>query len=128
MGAGASTNHKERDQQILLYSSRENKEIKMKSWFSFLYARYLPTIVVERFSGLDSKPLIDAEKQFFPAACAFVDISGFTKLSEKLSHDYGVNGAEMLNKYISGYFEQLVKVILDWGGEYVDFISIFSYF
>lgn len=52
------------------------------------------------------------------AAVAFVDISGFTKLSEALASQYGANGAEMLNKYISGYFQELITVIQQHGGEY----------
>jgi len=48
---------------------------------------------------------------------AFVDISGFTKLSERLVNDYGSSGAEKLNQYISGYFERLIDIIINYGGE-----------
>ena len=119
MGSGISSpDNRERDKQIMLSISKDNENIKNSSWFSYLYARYLPSIVVERFKMDNMKPLVGPERHIFPAACAFVDISGFTKLSEKLVEEYGVNGAEMLNKFISGYFDLLIKVILDWGGEY----------
>jgi hypothetical protein len=48
-----------------------------------------------------------------------VDISGFTKLSEKLVKEHGSAGAELLNKFISGYFDKLIRVVIDFGGEYV---------
>jgi hypothetical protein len=41
-----------------------------------------------------------------------------TAAQEKLAIEYGDNGAEMLNKFISGYFERLIAVIIEWGGEY----------
>ena len=75
------------------------------SWFSHLYARYLPTIVIERFSQANAAPLITAEREFFEAAVAFVDISGFTKLSESLAVEYGDNGAEVRS-----------LPLLPWGG------------
>ena len=60
---------------------------------------------------------MEPELEVFPGAVAFVDISGFTKLSEKLINDHGYNGAEMLNRIISGYFEKLINVVIDYGGE-----------
>jgi class 3 adenylate cyclase len=97
-----------------------------------LFSKYIPFMVRERFVN-DPISLRVAEIERFPgsrslsacrvltcmcaAAVAFVDISGFTKLSEKLVKDHGVNGAEMLNKYISGYFTKLIEVIVDFGGE-----------
>ncbi|OQY26442.1 MAG: hypothetical protein B6244_13505 [Candidatus Cloacimonetes bacterium 4572_55] len=48
----------------------------------------------------------------FKAASMFVDISGFTKLTETLMH-YEKNGAEVLTQVI---FNPLVKSIYDHGG------------
>ncbi len=90
-------------------------------WFNYLYARYIPTMVQERFAHVKAPPLVAAEREYFDAAVAFVDISGFTKLSEKLAVEYGDNGAEMLNKFISGYFERLIAVIVEWGGDIIKF-------
>jgi hypothetical protein len=50
---------------------------------------------------------------------AFVDISGFTGLSEHLINQHGAHGAEILNVIISGYFNKLIDVIVDFGGESV---------
>jgi len=57
----------------------------------------------------------------FDAAVAFVDISGFTALSEKLIKLYGTAGAEYLNVSISGYFEKLINVIVNFGGDIIKF-------
>ncbi len=92
-----------------------------RQWFNYLYARYIPTMVQERFAHVKAPPLVAAEREYFDAAVAFVDISGFTKLSEKLAVEYGDNGAEMLNKFISGYFERLIAVIVEWGGDIIKF-------
>jgi class 3 adenylate cyclase len=59
--------------------------------------------------------------QYGIGVVAFVDISGFTKLSEKLVKEHGSAGAELLNKFISGYFDKLIRVVVDFGGEYVPF-------
>ncbi len=84
-----------------------------------MHARYIPNIVLERFGTAEARPLLAAEHTRFDAAVAFVDISGFTKLSEKLMQDHGTGGAELLNKFVSAYFEKLIEVIVQWGGEYV---------
>ena len=101
--------------------STDMSTVQTKSWFAFLYERYFPKMVIERFADIDDPPLSHPERQYFQAACAFVDISGFTKLSEKLATEYGENGAEMLNRFISGYFERLIEVILEWGGDIIKF-------
>ncbi len=107
-----------------------------QTWFNYLYGKYIPFMVRERFGSREdfaAIPLVDAagqptgaqqfelladaEMENFEAAVAFVDVSGFTKLSEKLIDDYGYKGAEKLNQSISGYFEKLIDVIVDFGGE-----------
>jgi class 3 adenylate cyclase len=57
-------------------------------------------MVRDRFLA-DPRPLAHAEAESFEAAVAFVDISGFTKLSERLVKEFGNNGAEKLNKVLS---------------------------
>lgn len=90
------------------------------SSFDVLYGRYLPFVVRERFLsaalvGRSTQP--QCELECFDAAICFVDISGFTRLSEELVNLHGSNGAEILNEIISGYFEKLIDVIVDFGGE-----------
>jgi class 3 adenylate cyclase len=89
-------------------------------FFKEKYARYLPFAVVERFMKTHQS-LEKPEMRTYPAATAFIDISGFTKLSESLVEKYGDNGAEKLNRYVSNYFERLINVILKWGGDIIKF-------
>jgi hypothetical protein len=113
-----SVSHLELNHSVCPRRALPNQE-KTKSWFDYVHARYIPNIVLERFGTADARPLLAAEHTRFDAAVAFVDISGFTKLSEKLMQDHGTGGAELLNKIVSAYFEQLIEVIVQWGGEYV---------
>jgi class 3 adenylate cyclase len=64
-----------------------------------LFASYSPAEVVLRYAAMaDPKPPEAAEQQDFEAAIGFVDVSGFTALSEKLNKDHGRKGAELLNQ------------------------------
>jgi class 3 adenylate cyclase len=83
------------------------------------YSRYLPLCVIDHVHGCQT---VDRPALYqFPAVTAFVDISGFTKLSETLVEKFSENGAEKLNQYISTYFNRLTSVILKWGGDIVKF-------
>lgn len=62
-----------------------------------------------------------ASNKRVPAAVCFVDISGFTKLSEKLILIHGDSASEKLTKYISDYFEKLVSVVYAHGGDIIKF-------
>ena len=99
------------------------------SVFEMLYGRYLPFVVRDRFlsshsAGQSVQPRCELE--CFQAALSFVDISGFTRLSEELVGLHGSNGAEILNEIISGYFKKLIDVIVDFGGESVNIESHLS--
>ena len=65
-----------------------------------LFASYSPAEVVLRYL-FDKNPVPPAapEQDNFEAAIGFVDVSGFTALSEKLNKDHGRKGAELLNQY-----------------------------
>ena len=64
-----------------------------------LFASYSPSQVVRRYAARDDpQPPAEAEQNCFPAAIGFVDVSGFTALSEKLNKDHGRKGAELLNQ------------------------------
>jgi len=76
----------------------------------------MPLMVRQRFQNHPAalkEPILEE----FPGAVAFVDISGFTKLSMRLAAEHGERGAEFLNKYVSQYFERLINVIVQHGGE-----------
>jgi len=69
---------------------------------SIILASYSPAEVVHRFASIphtELRMLAEPEKYDFVAAVGFVDVSGFTKLSEKLAAEHGRAGAEMLNVY-----------------------------
>jgi len=64
-----------------------------------LFASYSPAEVVLRYANdPDPKPPMQPEHNTFRGAIGFVDVSGFTALSEKLSKDHGRKGAELLNQ------------------------------
>ena len=84
-------------------------------------ASYSPRIVIERFQHDASLPNCPTETLFY-GAVVFVDISGFTALSEALSKQYDVKiGAEKLNEYINDYFRLLIDAIIDAGGDIIKF-------
>ena len=90
-------------------------------------ASYSPQILIDHLmSGpLRNDPLTSdspPERLSFWGAVVFVDVSGFTKLSEALSKEHGaVVGAELLNEYINSFFEQLIDVVLASGGDIIKF-------
>lgn len=57
----------------------------------------------------------------FNAALAFVDISGFTALSETLAHAHGAEGAELLQSYTNVYLEKLISAVQSFGGDILKF-------
>jgi class 3 adenylate cyclase len=92
-----------------------------QSWFEQQFARYVPFMIRHRFQD-DPAPLNQPEVDNFPAVVAFVDLSGFTSMSEKLLQAHGtVNSAELLNKYISAYFKQIIDMIVWYGGDIIKF-------
>ena len=67
-----------------------------------LFASYSPAEVVLRYADAAEPRAPEApEQQDFDAAIGFVDVSGFTALSEKLNKDHGRKGAELLNQCAS---------------------------
>lgn len=64
-----------------------------------IFASYSPAEVVLRYAALENPhPPSAPEQQDFDAAIGFVDVSGFTALSERLQKDFGRTGAEKLNQ------------------------------
>lgn len=67
-----------------------------------LFASYSPADVVLRYAAdAQPKPPRGPEQEDFDAAIGFIDVSGFTALSELLAKKYGRKGAELLNQYVS---------------------------
>ncbi len=80
---------------------------------------YLPALVLERFAERLSSAN-EPELRRFPAAVLFGDISGFTRLTERLARR-GPAGAEELNRVLCAYFEQLIDLVHSHGGDIVKF-------
>lgn len=54
------------------------------------------------------------------AVVAFLDVSGFTPMTERLS-ERGPVGAELVCAILSEYFSALLEVVLGWGGDVIKF-------
>ena len=64
-----------------------------------VFASYLPAGLVLRYAAsADPRPPVEPEREDFEAVVCFLDISGFTALSEKLQKEHGQAGAELLTK------------------------------
>ena len=80
---------------------------------------YLPALILRRYAA-NPAPIRAPELDRFTAAVLFADISGFTRLTERLAQR-GPAGAEQLTALLNAYFEQLVTHITDHGGDVVKF-------
>jgi class 3 adenylate cyclase len=83
---------------------------------------YMPMAVVQQYASMP-RPLPPAEpiREDYPAAIGFVDVSGFTALSERLQQENGRKGAELLSVYMNAYFKELIDQILEHGGDVIKF-------
>jgi class 3 adenylate cyclase len=84
------------------------------------FASYSPAEVALRYLA-DPTPPSEAVREDFDAAIGFIDVSGFTALSEKLAKEAGDAGAELLNLYINQYFEKLIKEVSNYNGDVIKF-------
>ncbi len=82
-------------------------------------ATYVPWLMARRFAD-DPTPPTAPQADDFRAAVLFVDISGFTRLAQKLA-DEGKGGAEKLTRILNDYFGQLINIITLHGGDVVKF-------
>src|SRR3984957_17897197 len=80
-----------------------------------LLAPYMPRLVVE---WVDTAP--DVRHRVVEGTLVFVDISGFTKLSEQLAK-HGKIGAEELAATIGNSFIHLLDIAYDHGGRLIKF-------
>ena len=79
---------------------------------------YLPRSLI---SHLSSGQVQVPERHRCKAALAFVDVSGFTKLSLALEKEHGPEGAEKLQLFINSYFHRLIRSVLFHGGDILKF-------
>ena len=78
---------------------------------------YLPALVVRRILA---DPIRQPQSETYQAAFLFADISGFTILTEKLAQQ-GPGGAEALSRILNNYFNQLINILNNFGGDIVQF-------
>ena len=72
---------------------------------------------------LEEREPIDHEKFFDTVQCAalFIDISGFSKITEKLVAKHSLEGAEMLAKHLNQNLGRIVDRITSCGGDVIKF-------
>ncbi|KAL1511572.1 hypothetical protein AB1Y20_006366 [Prymnesium parvum] len=64
---------------------------------------------------------VQAYEHGFDAAVLFSDISGFTKLTNRLIAERDKEGAEILNQIINRFFEELIAIIHRHAGDVIKF-------
>ena len=80
-------------------------------------ASYVPSIVVSHV--VDTPTMQTPCRQTFETCVVFCDVSGFTKLAERMQATG--KGAEGLKKYLNSYFEQMARIIAKSGGDIFKF-------
>ncbi len=82
-------------------------------------ARFVPASVLAQ-TLQSPRPLAAPLHARFPAAVLFADISGFTRLSERLG-EQGARGVEELTRILNTYFSRLIEIIHAHGGDVAKF-------
>ena len=80
---------------------------------------YVPPYWVRQAISTPDQPLIGREERIY-AAVLFVDISGFTPITEALTRK-GRKGIEELSAILDRYFTVMAQPVMDLGGEVVKF-------
>ena len=83
-------------------------------------ASYVPADVVLTAAAIP-RPPSEPSMDEFDCAVAFVDISGFTALSERLKKESGKAGAELLAVYVNSYLERLIRGVSLYYGDVIKF-------
>ncbi len=84
-----------------------------------LLASYVPRLIQNRVVA-DPSPIEAPVSEDFQAAILFADISGFTRLTERLA-ETGPAGVEALARVLNEYFGQLIDIVHEYGGDVVKF-------
>ncbi|WP_322510386.1 AAA family ATPase [Chloroflexus sp.] len=83
-------------------------------------ACYLPGLIRRRLQNIGADGRLEAAKESFPAAILFADLSGFTALTEHLTHTNPA-GIEELTQILELYFGHLVRIVTAHGGDVIKF-------
>ena len=84
-----------------------------------LLASYVPRFI-QKHVAQDPKPIESPFASDFQAAFFFADISGFTRLTERMA-ERGPVGVEKLAGILNDYFGQLIDLVYEYGGDVVKF-------
>ena len=82
-------------------------------------ASYVPKLIQKRVAA-DPSPIESPVSDDVQAVVLFADISGFTRLTEKLA-ETGPAGVEAIANILNQYFGQLIDIIHNYGGDVVKF-------
>ncbi|NEO27819.1 MAG: adenylate/guanylate cyclase domain-containing protein, partial [Kamptonema sp. SIO4C4] len=80
---------------------------------------YLPSRLIE-YTLHQPQPLAHLDSQRFLGAVLFIDVSGFTELTEQLAQQ-GEAGVEALTETINHYFGEIIAFITEYGGDILKF-------
>jgi class 3 adenylate cyclase/tetratricopeptide (TPR) repeat protein len=97
------------------------RELPVQKPLIEIYARYLPELIIEKIISAEADADdARASVEQFSCAVMFADISGFTSLTEKLAAA-GEEGTEQLTSALNAYFNPLITLVRDHGGDVVKF-------
>ncbi|MEQ9642567.1 MAG: adenylate/guanylate cyclase domain-containing protein [Alphaproteobacteria bacterium] len=82
-------------------------------------ASFVPDLIIGRAND-DPRTIAEPISEEIRAAVLFADVSGFTKLTERLAAA-GPSGAEDLTAILNSYFGEIIDTIADRGGDAVKF-------
>src|SRR5258708_30844931 len=80
---------------------------------------YVPILIRQRVAK-SPQPLQSPEFQSMEAGVLFVDISGFTRMTEQLARN-GPTGVEKISAALNDYFGRWIAIISQYGGDVVKF-------
>lgn len=102
--------------------NRERSE-KSKQQNVNVLATLTPARVVRHHMAHTDNPRVNAFAERFEAAVLFADISGFSKLAEKLQKELScaANAAENLSAYVGQSLDKMVRLICSMGGDVIKF-------
>jgi class 3 adenylate cyclase/tetratricopeptide (TPR) repeat protein len=78
-------------------------------------APYLPGFLLRRIAARSAPPMAPSEERQ-QGVVLFVDVAGFTQLTERLAQR-GPAGAELLSEALNSYFGRMTDLISEHGGE-----------
>ncbi|MES1908800.1 MAG: hypothetical protein MHM6MM_001670 [Cercozoa sp. M6MM] len=86
------------------------------------FTRYVPNVVADFAASLRPEEFDPPMRQEFDALVVmWVDVSGFTKMTEALAHSGGARGTEDLGFFLNRYLEILLRSVAKNSGDVIKF-------